>query len=146
MTTSSTGPRVGYSYIAWVQQAQSERKSATDVYKELGIPLRSQRDMLKKNLYTDCRSGRTNCGRPPKIDLDMVHKMEKHIQGRYQKRTLDWEGLGIETGVEADAHTIKRRMNALGYRKCRACQKKWLSAQNIKKSWTVCEEWRYLPN
>ncbi len=70
----------------------------------------------------------------------------RNIQGRYRKRTLDWEGLGIKMGVDADAHTIKRRMNALGYRKCRACQKKWLSDKNIEKRWTVSEEWRHLPN
>ena len=80
--------------IARVRQARSDGISATDVKKELGVPLRSQRDMLKKNPHTDRRPG-SNRGRPPKIDLFTVHKMEEHVQGHYKKHTLDWERLGL---------------------------------------------------
>ena len=98
--------------------------------------------------HGDRRRGRTsNRGRPPKIDEDTVHKMQRHIQGRYKKRTLDWGSLGVECKVPVkDQQTVKRRMNAAGYRKCRACQKKWLSEANISKRWDVSEEWRHLPN
>ena len=51
--------------------------------------------MLKNNPHSDRRPGHLNRDRPPKIDLDTVHKMERHIQDCYRKRNLDWEGLGI---------------------------------------------------
>ena len=97
--------------------------SAQDIYKELHVPSRTQRFMCTKNVDSDRRSGQARRERPPKIDQDTLHKMKRHIQGRYKKRTLDWEGLDIETGTEASSRTIKRRMNDAGYKKCRACKK-----------------------
>ena len=132
--------------IARVRQAKADKKSARDIELELGVPPRTQRDMISKNVHSDRRSGGARRGRPPKIDLDTVHKMERTIQGRYKKRTLDWGSLGKECGVKVkNERTVKRRMNAAGYRKCRACQKKWLSEDNIAKRWDVSEEWRHLP-
>ena len=73
--------------------------------------------------------------------------MARYIQGRYYKRTLDREGLGIKTGAKnTDVRTIKKCINGAGYRRCRACKKKWLSDQNIAKRWDVSDKWRHLPN
>ena len=130
--------------IARVRQMKHDGCSASDIQKQLHVPPRTQRTICTQNLHTDRRPGAARRGCPPKIDLDTVHKMECHIHGRYKKRTLDWEGLGIETGVEALGRTIKRRMNNAGYKKCRACQKKWLSDANITKRWDISKEWRYL--
>ena len=110
--------------IARVRQMKQDGFSAQDVYKQLHVSARTQRRICTQHLNFDRRPGQARKGRPPKIDQDTVHKMERHIQGRYKKRTLDWEGLGIETNTNASARTIKRRMNNAGYRKCRACQKK----------------------
>ena len=103
---------------------KADRKSASDIYEEHGVPPRTQRDMYTKNLDNDRHSGQARRGRPPKIDQDTVYKMERYIQGRYRKRTLDWEGLGIETGAPGNKRIIKRRINNAGYKKCRVCQKK----------------------
>ena len=70
--------------IARVRQLRDEKYSATDIKRLTGVPARSQRKMMKQ--HGDRRRGRTsNRGRPPKIDEDTVHKMQRHIQGRYKK-------------------------------------------------------------
>ena len=75
--------------IARVRQMKEDDKSASDIQKALSVPPRTQRKMLAKNLHSDRRPDRSNRGRPLKIDLETVHKMQRYIQGRYNKRTLN---------------------------------------------------------
>jgi hypothetical protein len=47
----------------------------------------------------------------------------------YEARTLTWSTLALEAGVDCDCHprTIQRALGTLGYRKCIACEKRWVS-------------------
>ena len=130
--------------IARVREMKDAGASASEIQKKHGVLPRTQRYILKHHLQSDRRSGRCRRGRFFQISQSSLHKMEAHIQGRYKKRTLDWEELGIETDVHANARIIKKRMNNAGYRKCHACKKKWLSEANIQKRWTAAEEWKSL--
>ena len=131
--------------IVRVKQMKEDGKSASEIKKRTLVPPRTQRKIITEHQDSDRRPGRTsNRGRPPKIDIDTVYKMEKSIQGRYRKRTLSWDSLGKDVGAKATYGTVKRRMNSQGYRKCRACKKKWLSEPNIEQRYDVSEEWRNL--
>jgi len=47
----------------------------------------------------------------------------------FEARTLTWSTLALEAGVDCDCHprTIQRSLGTLGYRKCIACEKAWVS-------------------
>ena len=53
--------------------------------------------------------------------------MIKSIEGHFNRRTWEWEELGVQHGLEVSWRTVKRAMNARGYHKCRACKKAWIS-------------------
>jgi hypothetical protein len=48
-------------------------------------------------------------------------------------RSLTWEQLGFEVGVEdVSGQTIQRYMGTMGYRKCLAWKKGWVSTNTAK--------------
>ena len=42
-------------------------------------------------------------------------------------RSLTWQQLGTEAGIEASGRTIRRAMETMDYHKCTACQRGWVS-------------------
>ncbi len=118
-----------------VRTLKSERK--------ISVPTRTQR------LIITSTSDRTNPatksrGRPHTIDEDAIQTMERSLKGYFKNRTLNWAELGELHGSKPSERTIKRRMNAIGYKKCKACQKKWLSEANMTIRWDTSDEWRTL--
>lgn len=92
---------------------RADGKSATDVKRKTGVPARTQWDMLYKYpQHTDRRPGQRRTNHPPKIDLEAMPKMERHIQNSYKKRTLNWVSLGSKRAVSDDWQTIKKYMNS----------------------------------
>ena len=73
-------------------------------------------------------------GRKPLILAEDLHKMEQIIwQYGFQIRALTWQGLAIEVGIYTSARTVQRVIGTLGYRKCIACEKGFMSLSNAKK-------------
>jgi hypothetical protein len=45
-----------------------------------------------------------------------------------ETRSMTWETLGYEAGLDVSVDTIKRAMGSLQYHKCIACRKGWVSS------------------
>lgn len=73
-------------------------------------------------------------GRPPKLTNDDISKMDRILQTYgMDGRTLTWDQLGFEAGVEnVSGRTIHRAIGTMGYRKCLACKKGWISEETAK--------------
>ncbi len=112
--------------------------SNAEIFRRAKVPPRTGYRILKTD--SSRRDGKFRPGRPPKIDRDTIEKMVKHITGRYSKRILGWEELGQECGIDASSRTIRRAMHSIGYSKCRACQKAYISPENIEKRRIFAEE------
>ena len=119
--------------------------SISAVQKETGVPQRSQHDIIASESDRQIKSHTP--GKKPAIDRDTIEKMKQCLQGQYNNRILDWRELARKNGLQnVSGRTVKRIMNNEGYRKCRACKKKWLSEPNRQWRLANCDEWRFIPD
>lgn len=75
-------------------------------------------------------------GRKRILTPDNLNAMEKLIwKYGFEARALTWQALAYEAGiaVEVSWRTIQRAMGTLGYRKCVACRKGWVSPATAKR-------------
>jgi len=57
----------------------------------------------------------------------MVQRMIKHITGRYSKHIMSWQDLEAEFEINVSKRTIQHAMKKYGYKKCKACQKEYIT-------------------
>ncbi|KAF1814001.1 hypothetical protein P152DRAFT_301152 [Eremomyces bilateralis CBS 781.70] len=60
-------------------------------------------------------------------------------------RTMSWEALGYEAGLDVSGRTIERAMGTKDYHRCVACNKTWISQNLAKKrvDWATLMKARY---
>jgi hypothetical protein len=85
-------------------------------------------------------------GRPKLITDQDLSRMEAILEScDVQGRSMTWETLGYEAGLDVSVDTIRRAMGTLNYHKCIACQKGWVSDKlgQLRKEWAATMLERY---
>jgi hypothetical protein len=67
-------------------------------------------------------------GRPPIISPEDLRRMERLVEDSdAEGRSMSWETLAYESGLDVSGRTVKRAMGTLNYHKCLACRKGWVN-------------------
>lgn len=67
-------------------------------------------------------------GRPSKVSPEDIRRMERIIEDcDVEGRSMTWETLAYESGLDISGRTVKRAMGTLDYHKCIACRKGWVN-------------------
>ncbi|MCJ1255884.1 hypothetical protein MMC24_003702 [Lignoscripta atroalba] len=75
----------------------------------------------------------TKDGRPQKLTKEKVQEIIDWFTGDYIARTTKWEDLVSEFELNCHWKTVKRALNKAGYHKCKACQRGYITPENVKK-------------
>lgn len=105
-----------------------------DLYRDFDVSARRGRQILhdgrpRRHLEIETR------GRKKRLSPDDLLAMEKVLwKFGFKARALTWQGLALEAGISrVSSRTIERAMGTLGYRKCIACEKGFVSPNNAKR-------------
>ncbi|KAF1964210.1 hypothetical protein BU23DRAFT_604932 [Bimuria novae-zelandiae CBS 107.79] len=112
--------------------AKGIKGEKASVFKHFGVSkargwaiLREGQD--RRRLGVDTRQEETR-GRPPLISPEGLRKMERIIEDcDVEGRSMSWETLAYESGLDVSARTVKRAMGTLDYHKRIACRKGWVN-------------------
>ena len=66
-------------------------------------------------------------GRPRAISEEKIWEIINWFTDDYMAQTTSWEDLTKEFDLDCTARTTKSALNAVGYKKCWACQRGWIS-------------------
>jgi hypothetical protein len=67
-------------------------------------------------------------GRKPLLTPTDIRKMERIIEDAdFESRSMTWDTLAYEAGLDVSPHTVQRAMGTLNYHKCIACKKGWVN-------------------
>ncbi|KAF1978853.1 hypothetical protein BU23DRAFT_586691 [Bimuria novae-zelandiae CBS 107.79] len=67
-------------------------------------------------------------GRPALISPEDLRRLERIIEDcDVEGRSISWEALAYESGLDVSWRTVKRAMGTLNYHKCIACRKGWVN-------------------
>lgn len=66
-------------------------------------------------------------GRPKKLDKHDIRRLIAKITSSYQNRVLSWTKLAEDCGLRCSGYTVKRALNLVGYHRCKACKKPFIS-------------------
>jgi transposase len=69
-------------------------------------------------------------GQPRKLTKHDTRRILAIATKNWDGRKLSYHQLAKEAGVTASGKTVKRALRKLGYRRCRACRKPFISVQN----------------
>lgn len=100
-----------------------ERVSKTTGWKIL----RQSRDLEPRTFHSIYRETRGRRKKLTEEDLDVLEAFI--IDNGYDSRTLRWQDLPAEAGleVEVSGETVRRRLKEREFRRCQACQKEYVS-------------------
>lgn len=70
-------------------------------------------------------------GRKSLITSEQIRNMEQVLESEgFTDKGLSWEQLGVEAGVKASAHTMRKFFGTMDYHHCINCQRGWQSPAN----------------
>ena len=124
--------------VASFCDAQNLPYSKSDLFRHFNVKERTGWAILA-NEYPRRRANNPfkpdKSGRPSKLTNNDLLKMDRILQDYgFDGRSLTWEQLAEEAGLEdVSGRTVRRHMGTMGYRKCLACRKGWVSQQNAKR-------------
>ena len=85
-------------------------------------------------------------GPPHLITPQHIREMERILENEgIEGRSLTWEQLGFEIGLDVSGRTIQRIMGARDYHKCITCSRGWVSPETARhrKEWSTVMYERY---
>ena len=140
--TTPTKARIRQAYddqkIAFPHGPPEPRFSMRSTYERLGV----SKSTFYRTIETKCPSDDDRTihnrldaydrrGRPSAISPAQIECMERIlIDADVEERSITWEALGYEAGLEhVSVFTIRRTMGRLDYFKCVACQRSWVNKQ-----------------
>jgi transposase len=103
----------------------------TQIFKSSGVSMSRGKEILKEDakktrVFPHNRETETR-GRKSVISDAQIRVMERIIEeADIQERSMSWEALAIEAGVDCCARTVRRAMHKRGYKKCIACRKSYV--------------------
>ena len=80
--------------------------------------------------HNDPEVSKERRGRPSKLTAEDIHHVEQLLQEHgWTARSLTWDQLAIEAGLEVSGLTLRRAMGTMDYHKCVAWRKGWVNEQ-----------------
>ncbi|RPA80281.1 hypothetical protein BJ508DRAFT_199850, partial [Ascobolus immersus RN42] len=73
------------------------------------------------------RPGASRSGRPLKLDKHDIRRLIARIHSSWEGRKLSWRKLARDCGLDVCGQTIKNHLEAVGYHRCKACKKPFIS-------------------
>jgi hypothetical protein len=130
-TTPSEETRTTITKQAFFERNHISRRSG---YRILGLELTNPSDRTFHNQpgVTETR------GRRKLIIDDDLHRMEEILYNSdIETRSMTWETLAFEAGLDVSVDIIRRAIGALNYHKCIACRKGWVNKElgERRKAW-----------
>ena len=99
-----------------------------DVFRTFGVENRRGHELLKgessaRRHHNESEDSEKR-GRHRIISLKQIREIERILEEESMEgRSLTWEQLGYEIGLECNGRTVKRAMGTMKYHKCIACKK-----------------------
>ena len=121
-----------------------------DVFRTFNVSHRQGYEFLRNNLssrrFHNNPEQEETRGRHRLISAEKLREMERILQEEgIEARTITWEQLGYEVGLECTEQTIKNAMGCMNYRKYIACKKGWVNEKiaRDRKAWAQVMKERY---
>ena len=116
--------------------------------------LRESRDFDSRTFHSTFAETR---GRKKKLSQNDLKRLEQFLESNgFDGRTITWDSLPAAAGldVEVSGETVRRALKTIGFRRCIACQKAWVSkdladrrkayAQTMLDRYPNKEDWRHV--
>ena len=95
------------------------------IHEKTGVPTSTINRWVHET--TARRVGKHRHGRPHKLNKHDVRQMIYSLRKGHEGRKLSWRKLAQECGLEVSGKTVQRALNHVGYHRCRACRKPFIS-------------------
>lgn len=103
------------------------------IFRIAGVPERTGYRILAAESSRKSRKRKEHAGAPTKLSDDQVQDIIEWFTGDYKARISTWREIKEEFNLDCSWQTIRRRLNAHGYHKCKACQRGYISPENVEK-------------
>jgi transposase len=89
---------------------------------------------------TSRRPGKLRSGRPASNSERDLRHLIFILRKNWEGRKLNWAKLGRDAGLSVSGWTIKRALNSVGYTRCKACKKPFISKDAQEKRYNYAQE------
>lgn len=123
-----------------VKTLQECGNTRRQIFEKTNVPERTQRLWLKK---PDRRSGKNRPGARKKLTQSTIRQIIRYISKSFENRQATWQDLADTFGDGCAGNTVKEALKPFGYRKCKACQKTWLTEDNVAARKAFCDVYQH---
>ncbi|KAF8857210.1 hypothetical protein BDZ45DRAFT_547405, partial [Acephala macrosclerotiorum] len=133
----STPHKTAVRTVVWWENRKKplDRTPKTEIFEAFNVTrkrgyeiLSDENDQPSSRTYHNQPTMPETRGRKPKISKEQADMMEDIIENcGWEGRTMSWEQLGAEAGVDCETVAIRRVMQGRGYHMCKACRKFYIS-------------------
>lgn len=116
---------------ARVRQAREDGKSWGWIERELRVPRSTARGICKAP--TSRRTRKWKQYQKKLLNRRDLRRIIRFISQNYTTRRLSFQRVRALLGIEASARTIRRELRKIGYRRCIACSRPFISRKQAKK-------------
>ena len=117
-----------------------------ELFSKYGV---SERTGFRTLAAKSSHSRHMNSGTKRKLSTEKLREIIDWIKGRFERRAMTWDLLIAEFELHVSAQTLQRGCHRLGYRRCRACWRRYLRPEVPVKRREFCrdhaawqEEWK----
>lgn len=111
-----------------VGQDEKKHPSQRQLFRSLNVPQASGHQITRSKQPRRLHAYSEPRGRKPKLTEADLRTIEDILwQGGFEARSLSWQSLILEAGLDCSARTLQRAMKQLKYRHCVACPHSWVA-------------------
>ena len=114
-----------------VRQLQRQGKSQREIVLKTTLPRRTIHTILRQE--SSHRLHRRKAPKPHMMSIREIRRCIRHISRDWSTRCLTFEQVHTQLGIQASARTIRRELCHVGYRRCIACPRPYISRKQAKK-------------
>ena len=104
-----------------------------NVSRTRGYEMLRNEDFSSRQLHNNPDHKETR-GRKSLISSVKIREMERILEEEgIEARSLTWQQLGYEVGLDCSGRTIQRAMGTMDYHKCVSCKKGWVNERTAAK-------------
>ena len=126
---------------ARVRQARADGKSWRQIHQELGVPKGIAQRICKSNSDRRTRKGKQY--QKKLLNIRHLRRIIRFIAQSHSTRRMTFEQVKKALNLPASARTIRRELRKIGYRRCIACPKPFISRAQAKKRLAFAYEHRW---
>ena len=124
-----------------VRNLKREGKSQREIVAQTSLPRTSIRRILRQE--SSRRARKKKAPKPHLMSIREIRRCIRYLSKDWSTRRLSFEQLRTHLGVQASARTIRRELRRVGYRRCIACPRPFISRKQAKKRLAFAIEHRW---